>query len=149
MPGSVRERHSSAHQRKSAMRAWAELQGLHGPNQGSWRNKHTFLSSGVRVFFRTESAVVLLLVFSLRMGQRTQLPCLRMTSTPRASATAWSWLPESPTTEPVSLISAVTRTHVFARVSSVFTSSSEAKARFCPSRWHQLLCGGDGPPLDL
>lgn len=44
--------------------------------------------------------------FPLRMGRQMQPPCLRMTSTPPASATAWSWLQGSPITEWVSLISA-------------------------------------------
>lgn len=44
--------------------------------------------------------------FALRMGQQMQPPCLRMTSTLPASATAWSWRQESPITEWVSLISA-------------------------------------------
>lgn len=39
--------------------------------------------------------------------------------------------------------------HVPAHVRGVVTRSTELKARLGPSRWRQLLCGGDGPPLLL
>lgn len=73
------------------------------------QDKRTFLCVWVQIFLRGDSGMMVLVAGPLRTGQQMRPPCLRMTSTPLASATAWSWLQENPITERVSLISPVQR----------------------------------------